>query len=83
MSGADSPTLHLVLLLLAVQMALTTGTCIAEYNSWDELGRQGKAKLAWLYVPYLGFGELSYPFPFVLGRLVCIGKKGRRWFNTP
>ena len=77
--ATDSLALQLVLLLLAAQIALTTATCIAEYNSWDELGVQEKNKLAWLYVPYLGFGRFAYFLLRLCGPMFLIFAKVDTW----
>ena len=53
----DSPTLHLNLLIFALQTTLTTATCIVEYHSWPELTADEKSDLGELYIPYLVFGE--------------------------
>ncbi|MDI1488736.1 MAG: hypothetical protein OHK93_008012 [Ramalina farinacea] len=53
--GKDSPTLNLTLLLFALQTALTTAVCVAEYRSWPELTPAEKTSLGGLYVPYLVF----------------------------
>ena len=53
----DSPTLHLNLLIFALQTTLTTATCIVEYHSWPELTANEKSNLGGLYIPYLVFGE--------------------------
>ncbi|RMY04258.1 hypothetical protein D0868_07042 [Hortaea werneckii] len=41
------------LLVFAVQTALTTSTCIADYLSWSEYSNAEKIELGKLYVPYL------------------------------
>ncbi|KAL2040428.1 hypothetical protein N7G274_006871 [Stereocaulon virgatum] len=50
-SGKASPTLHLNLLLFALQTALTTMVCIFEYQGWSSETSQ----LNGLYYPYLFF----------------------------
>lgn len=41
------------LLVYAVQTALTTATCIADYLSWSDYLNSQKIELGKLYVPYL------------------------------
>lgn len=53
----DTPTLHLNLLVFALQTTLTTAVCIVEYHSWPELTTEEKSNLGGLYIPYLVFGE--------------------------
>lgn len=53
------------LLVFAVQTALTTSTCIADYLSWSDYTNAEKIELGKLYVPYLALCKLS-PF-FHLG----------------
>ncbi|RMY70926.1 hypothetical protein D0863_05476 [Hortaea werneckii] len=47
------------LLVFAVQTALTTSTCIADYLSWSEYSNAEKIELGKLYVPYLALCKLS------------------------
>ena len=46
------------LLVYAVQTALTTATCIADYLSWSDYLNSQKIELGKLYVPYLALCEL-------------------------
>ncbi|KAL8653180.1 MAG: hypothetical protein Q9210_002253 [Variospora velana] len=47
------PLVPVHLLVYAVQTAVTTVTCIAEYLSWTHLSTGDKVNLGYLYVPYL------------------------------
>ena len=49
----DDPKLPLQLLIYAVQTAITTSTCIADYLSWSGFSNAQKIELGKLYVPYL------------------------------
>ncbi|WPG99191.1 Hypothetical protein R9X50_00200200 [Acrodontium crateriforme] len=49
----DDPKIPIHLLMFAVQTALTTSTCIAEYLSWEDFSAAEKMELGKLYVPYL------------------------------
>ena len=50
------------LLVFAVQTALTTSTCIADYLSWSDYSNAEKIELGKLYVPYLALCKLSLFF---------------------
>jgi len=50
------------LLVYAVQTAITTMTCIADYLSWTNVTAEEKITLGYLYVPYLALCKF---FPFV------------------
>ncbi|RMZ00061.1 hypothetical protein D0860_08124 [Hortaea werneckii] len=52
------------LLVFAVQTALTTSTCIADYLSWSGYSNAEKIELGKLYVPYLALCKLSLLSPF-------------------
>ncbi|KAI4229215.1 MAG: hypothetical protein L6R36_001064 [Xanthoria steineri] len=52
--NGNHPLLPVHLLVYAVQTAITTLTCIAEYLSWTHLSVSEKINLGYLYVPYLG-----------------------------
>jgi hypothetical protein len=64
----DDPRVPVHLLVYAVQTAVTTATCIADYLSWSEYLNSQKIELGKLYVPYLalcmflssGFGSQSF-----------------------
>jgi len=47
------PKLPIHLLIFAVQTAVTTSTCIADYLSWTRFSNAEKLELGKLYVPYL------------------------------
>ena len=49
----DDPKLPIHLLIYAVQTALTTATCVADYLSWSGFSNAQKLELGKLYVPYL------------------------------
>lgn len=51
--SADDPKVPIQLLIYAVQTAVTTATCIADYLSWTVLSDVEKLELGKLYVPYL------------------------------
>jgi hypothetical protein len=40
-------------MVYAVQTAITTSTCIADYMSWSNFSNAEKTELGKLYVPYL------------------------------
>ena len=42
--------------MYAVQVTVTTATCIADYMSWSEFSNAQKMELGKLYVPYLALG---------------------------
>ncbi|KAF2721472.1 hypothetical protein K431DRAFT_224202 [Polychaeton citri CBS 116435] len=50
----DDPKVPIQLLVFAVQTAVTTSTCIADYMSWGGYSSVEKLELGKLYVPYLG-----------------------------
>ena len=52
-SFSDDPRVPVHLLVYAVQTAVTTATCIADYLSWSEYLNSQKVELGKLYVPYL------------------------------
>lgn len=49
----DDPKGPIHLLIYAVQTAVTTSTCIADYLSWKAFDANQKFQLGTLYVPYL------------------------------
>lgn len=49
----DDPKVPIHLLVYAIQTAVTTATCIADYMSWSDFGLAQKIELCKLYVPYL------------------------------
>lgn len=49
----DDPKIPIHLLVYAVQTAVTTATCIADYLSWTGFSNAQKIELGKLYVPYL------------------------------
>ncbi|KAM0718538.1 hypothetical protein Q7P37_005608 [Cladosporium fusiforme] len=49
----DDPKVPVQLLVYAVQTAVTTATCIADYMSWSDFQNAQKMELGKLYVPYL------------------------------
>jgi hypothetical protein len=54
----DDPRLPVHLLVYAVQTAVTTATCIADYLSWSDYENAQKIELGKLYVPYLALCAL-------------------------
>ena len=54
---ADDPKIPIHLLAFAVQAAITTSTCIADYLSWSTFSNSEKIELGKLYVPYLALCE--------------------------
>jgi hypothetical protein len=56
--SADDPRLPVHLLVYAVQTAVTTATCIADYLSWSDYENSQKIELGKLYVPYLALCAL-------------------------
>lgn len=52
-SSSDDPKIPIHLLIFAVQTAITTSTCIADYLSWSSFSNAQKLELGKLYVPYL------------------------------
>lgn len=64
--GTDDPNVPIQLLIYAVQTAVTTATCIADYLSWSNFSNAEKIELGKLYVPYLAlctsiYGALAIP----------------------
>jgi len=53
----DDPKVPLHLLIYAMQTAVTTATCIADYLSWSGFSNTQKIELGKLYVPYLALCE--------------------------
>lgn len=49
----DDPKVPIHLLIYAMQTAVTTATCIADYLSWSGFSNAEKIELGKLYVPYL------------------------------
>ncbi|KAK4498951.1 hypothetical protein PRZ48_009462 [Zasmidium cellare] len=49
----DDPKVPIHLLIYAMQTAVTTATCIADYLSWSGYENAEKIELGKLYVPYL------------------------------
>jgi hypothetical protein len=49
----NDPKVPIHLLCYAVQTAVTTATCIADYLSWTSVTSAEKVTLGSLYVPYL------------------------------
>lgn len=63
----DDPKVPLHLLVYAVQTAITTMTCIADFLSWSDYQDTQKLELAKLYVPYLALCKSIVPLQrFVL-----------------
>ena len=56
---ADDPKVPIQLLIYAVQTAVTTATCIADYLSWSGFSNTEKIELGKLYVPYLALCECT------------------------
>ena len=56
---ADDKRLPIHLLAFAVQTAITTSTCIADYLSWNTISNAQKFELGKLYVPYLALCKSS------------------------
>lgn len=61
------------LLVFAVQTAITTTVCIAEYLSWDHLSVADKLNLGYLYMPYLALCKIRFRFS-LLGFSIPVGK---------
>jgi hypothetical protein len=57
MRDIDDPRIPIHLLIFAVQTAITTSTCIADYLSWTTVTSAQKLELGKLYVPYLALCE--------------------------
>lgn len=58
MFATDDSKLPIHLLIYAVQTAITTSTCIADYLSWSSITSAQKIELGKLYVPYLALCKL-------------------------
>ena len=58
-NATDDPKVTVHLLVYAVQTAITTSTCIADYMSWSNFSNAEKIELGKLYVPYLALCEYS------------------------
>jgi hypothetical protein len=75
MCHPDDPRVPVHLLVYAVQVTVTTATCIADYMSWSEFSTAQKMELGKLYVPYLALGKPSLYLPCmanVNGRLMNV-----------
>lgn len=79
-TSPDDPKVPINLLIYAIQTAITTSTCIADYLSWSDFSNSEKFELGKLYVPYLAlslfmgvdmYGRLNV----LLGREVVEGRK--------
>jgi hypothetical protein len=57
----DDPKLPLHLLVYAVQTAVTTATCVAEYLSWDNLSGSEKLELGKLCVVFHPLLSVDFP----------------------
>lgn len=57
----DDPKVPIHLLIYAVQTAITTATCIADYLSWSDFSVEEKVGLGQLYGPYLALCEFFSP----------------------
>ncbi|GAB7326675.1 hypothetical protein MBLNU13_g10634t1 [Cladosporium sp. NU13] len=66
----DDPRVPVHLLVYAVQTAITTATCIADYLSWSDYLNSQKIELGKLYVPYLALSV--FMAVDMLGRLHAI-----------
>lgn len=51
----------LVLLVFAVQTAVTTGTCVVDMFSWEGFAGEERIALSQLYVPYLALCKSFLP----------------------
>ena len=60
LSFPDDPRVPVHLLIYAVQTAITTATCIADYLSWSDYLNSQKIELGKLYVPYLDLCTLLH-----------------------
>lgn len=54
----DDPLVPVHLLVFALQTAITTATCIAEYSSWIGYTSEQRFALGQLYVPYFALAVL-------------------------
>ncbi|KAL9621276.1 MAG: hypothetical protein Q9160_004297 [Pyrenula sp. 1 TL-2023] len=54
----DHPLVPLHLLIWAVQVGMTTATCVVDFMSWEGYTTKEKLGLAQLYVPYLALAAL-------------------------
>lgn len=59
----DDPKVPIALLIYAVQTAVTTITCIADYMSWSDFSATEKLELGKLYMPYLALCKSSIVLP--------------------
>jgi hypothetical protein len=55
----DDPVVPLQLLIFAVEVAVSTGACLAEVISWPNVSKDEKLQLGTLYGPYLALGGLK------------------------
>jgi hypothetical protein len=55
----DNPKVPIQLLIFAVEVAVSTGACIADAISWTNVSLDEKIQLGTLYLPYLALGEYS------------------------
>jgi len=55
----DDPRAPIHLLIYALETAMTTLTCVADYLSWPSYTNAEKMELGKLYVPYLAICESS------------------------
>ena len=60
-SIADDPKIPIHLLIYAMQTAITTSTCIADYMSWSNFSNSQKIELGKLSVPYLALCKFLVP----------------------
>jgi hypothetical protein len=52
-ASQDDPLVPLHLLIFALETAITTATCIADFMTWSEFSNAEKVELGKLYGPYM------------------------------
>lgn len=72
----DDPTMPVHLVIWATQTAVTTATCIYEYESRSQVSIQQRTQLGYLYKPYLALAVLMLGDMFLrIRRQVLEGAK--------
>jgi hypothetical protein len=54
----NNPKVPIHLLIFTVEVAVSTGACIADAISWTNVSMDEKLQLGTLYIPYLAFASL-------------------------
>jgi len=67
----DDPKIPIHLIIYAMQTAITTATCIADFLSWSDISAAEKVGLGQLYGPYLALCRFFHFSP-IYNSLLCL-----------